>query len=282
MFAQFGTQHRWATQFNNTGPHIQLEEQYLPPQHAQTHSQHFTLPHNPTYSPTLLGSYDAPPTSMSQRLAVPHQLSIRPQAIVDNGINANAFNHNAQGTYTSSPKDPERQTPNIFYPHTSQKHVFHQQSYPTEAPPQIPGQSTNASDSLTPSMRWETRPSPQFTSSSLSLDPPPAQGANPAYYRIDTEQPQRQTFEFDMMRSTSGSQSNPGETAASQGYLHQTKRVRPNEDDDNPSALYIDVGMDHEAQGSQDSKGPSKMKLGACARCKSLKVRQLAQTGLIP
>lgn len=268
MFAQYGTQHRWTTQFNNTGPHIQLEEQFLPPEHTQAH---LSL----THDATLVGSYHAAPTNMSQRPAAARR-SVRPQAIA---INTNAFDHNSQGAYmggTSSSEIPGGQPPNIaniFHPHAPQQHVYHQQSYSAEAQAQIPVQSTNASDPLTSNMQWQTGPSPQFTSSPVSINPPPAQGANSAYYCIDAQQQQQQTFEFGMMRSTSGSQSNLGETMAGQDYLHQTKRVRPNDEDDKPNPFCVDVGMDHEAQGSQDSKGPNKTKLGACARCKSLKVR---------
>lgn len=283
MSGQYGAQQRWATQFSNTGPQIQLEEQYFPPEHTQAHQQHFPLTHNATYPPTLPGPYHAAPPNMSQMPAVAQQQLIRPQGIVTNGVNANAFDHSAQGAYmggSSSPEDSESQAPNIaniFHRHAPRPQVFHQHSYPPEAQAQIHVQSTNTSDPLVPNMRWETGPSPQFISSPLSTDPPPVQGANPAYYRIDAQQQQR-TFQFDMNHSASGSQSNsPGEVPAGQDYLHQPKRVRPNEDDDNPVAYYIDVGMDHEAEGLQDGKTPSKTKLGACARCKSLKVRQYAQ-----
>ena len=250
MFAQYA-QRQWATHFNNAGPHIQLEEQYLPPEQTQPQPQHSPPAHDTTYSPIPLDSYHVALGNMSQR---PYT----------DGV--------------SLPEDSESQAPNItniFYP---QQHLFHQRSYSTEAPAQIPVQSTDAS----PNMRWQTGPSPQFTSSLLSTDPPSAQGANSTYYCIDAQQPQQRTLEPDWMRPTSSSQSNPGETVAGQDYLHQTKRVRPNEDDDKPSAFPVDVGMDHEVQGSQDSKGPSKTKLGACARCKNLKVCWSAQSQLLP
>lgn len=286
MAAQYGAQHRWTTHFSNTGPHIQLEEQYFPPEHTHAHPQHYPLTHNATYPPNPPAQYYASPPNVSHRPSVGQQHSIRPQAIDTTGVNAGAFDHSAQATYmgstSSSPEDAYGQTPNIaniFYHHAPQQQEFNQQSYPTEGQAQIPVQPRNPSDPLVPNMRRETGPSPQFASSSLSTNPPQAPGPNPAYYRFDV-QPQQQTLQFDMTHSTSGSQSSPGEMAASQDYVHQQKRVRPNEDDDNTSAYYIDVGMDHEAEGLQDDKGSSKTKLGACARCKSLKVGPITTSNL--
>jgi hypothetical protein len=251
------------TQFPPT-QNIQLEEEYYIPAQGQTRPHHAPLTHAsyPPATQPLYRTYH----NISQNPA--GQQSTRTLSLGQNGTNGNVYDSNPSGVYdTSMSRAAYNQNP-AFYHSPALPYRQHQPEAQIISSPGLSGPLTingTSDGGLTP----------PFVSSPMSApigfgSQEPPQGLAQGQSRYHTEMRSQQMYNF-QSPPTSGSNLNPENLAQGQELGPQSKRQR-GLDEDEDYVPGIDVGMEHEGNAG-DNKDAKPKPLGACARCKLLKVK---------